>query len=61
MHKSFEEVNAEAIAIYGVSIAVLPKGRNTFASHAQILPNYLGEIQVGEGRSYLVYKLAEKE
>lgn len=54
--KTYQEVQAEAIAIYGSNIAVLPKGRNVFASHAQAFPSYLGEIQAGEGHSYLIYK-----
>jgi len=55
--KKYQEVKKEAIAIYGELINVLPKGRNVFAaSHAQSMPNYLGEIQACEGHSYLVYR-----
>jgi len=54
--KSYQESKNEAIAIYGELINVLPKGRNVFASHAQSMPSYLGEIQAGEGHSYLVYR-----
>jgi hypothetical protein len=53
--KSYQEVKSEAIALYGDSINVLPKGRNVFASHAQSMPSYLGEIQAGEGHTYLIY------
>ena len=56
MRKSYQEVQAEAIATYGENIAVLLKGKNTFASHAQSLPSFLGEIQAGEGISYLIYR-----
>lgn len=54
--KNYQQVKNEAIALYGLNINVLPKGRNVFASHAQAMPNYLGEIQAGEGHSYLVYR-----
>ena len=54
--KSYQEIKIDAIAIYGELINIFPKGRNVFASHAQSMPNYLGEIQAGNGRSYLVYK-----
>jgi len=54
--KSYQEVQSEATAIYGSNIVVLPKGRNVFASRAQISPSYLGEIQAGEGHSYLIYR-----
>lgn len=53
--KTYQEIKNEAIAIYGTNINILPKGRNVFASHTQSIPNYLGEIQAGEGHSYLVY------
>ena len=56
MRKSYQEVQAEAIVSYGENIAVLPKARNVFASHAQSLPSFLGEIQAGEGISYLIYR-----
>ena len=48
--KTYQEIKTEAISIYGEMINILPKGRNVFASHAQSMPNYLGEIH-----SYLVY------
>ena len=54
--KSYQEIKIDAIAIYGELINILPKGRNVFASHAQSMPNYLGEIQAGNGHSYLVYR-----
>lgn len=54
--KSYQEVRSEATAIYGSDIVVLPKGRNVFASHSQVLPSYLGEIQAGKGHSYLIYR-----
>ncbi len=54
--KTYQQIKNEAFSIYGESINVLPKGRNVFASHAQPFPNYLGEIQAGEGHSYLVYR-----
>ena len=54
--KNYQQVKAEAIALYGMNINVLPKGRNVFATHAQTMPSYLGEIQAGEGHSYLVYR-----
>lgn len=54
--KTYQEIKSEAIEIYGELINVLPKGRNVFTSHAQSMPSYLGEIQAGEGHSYLVYR-----